>query len=137
MKDGKMIFHYEKKTGKHNDAENGKETDYACGFLCTYGKWTQKYGYFESRMKLPKTGGLWPAFWLMPDRGRAVGEQWKRANTGKSAGDTGFGGMEFDIMEHLSGWGVYRFNVALHWDGYGKEHKSVGSTNMYVRADKD
>jgi len=137
LKDGKMIFRYEKKTGKQNDAENGKPTDYACGFLCTYGKWTQKYGYFEARMKLPKAPGLWPAFWLMPDRGRALGEQWKRASTSKLASDTGVGGAEFDIMEFLSGWGTYRFNVALHMDGYGKEHKSVGSTNTYVRADKD
>ena len=137
LKNGKMIFHYEKKTGRHNDAENGKQTDYACGFLCTYGKWTQRYGYFESRMKLPKASGLWPAFWLMPDRGKALGEQWKRASTGKLATDTGAGGAEFDIMEFLSGWGRSRFNVALHMDGYGKEHKSVGSQNNYVRADQD
>jgi len=137
LKNGKMIFHYEKKTGAHNDAANGKPTDYACGFLCTYGKWTQKYGYFESRMKLPKAPGLWPAFWLMPDRGKALGAQWKRANTGKLATDAGVGGAEFDIMEFLSGWGIYRFNVALHMDGYGKEHKSVGSANTYVSADKD
>jgi hypothetical protein len=26
--------------------------------------WTQKYGFFEARMKIPKGTGLWPAFWL-------------------------------------------------------------------------
>lgn len=137
LRDGVMVFRYEKKTGFHNDDPTAKQTDYACGFLCTYGKWTQRYGYFEARMKLPQAPGLWPAFWLMPDRGRATGEQWKRSSTAKLPSDTGSGGMEFDIMEFLSGWGVYRFNIALHIDGYEKDHKSVGSQNIYVRPDKD
>jgi beta-glucanase (GH16 family) len=67
----------------------------------------------------------------MPDRGIAKGpEQWKRASTHN-------GGMELDIMEHLSGWGIYRFNQAFHWDGYGPGHKAVGSTWVYTEADKD
>ncbi len=45
--------------------------------------------------------------------------------------------MELDIMEHLTRWGPYRYNVALHLDGYGKEHKAVGSSCNYVQADKD
>ncbi len=40
-------------------------------------------------------------------------------------------------MEHLTRWGPYRYNIALHFDGYGKEHKSVGSPFNYVQADKD
>jgi beta-glucanase (GH16 family) len=127
---GTAILRYEKKTGRHNDNPEGKETPYATGFLDTYGKWVQRYGYFEARMKLPKAPGLWPAMWLMPDRGLAEGPQWKRADTGR-------GGMEFDIMEFLSRWGVYRFNIAFHWDGYGKEHKQTGSQGIYVEHDKD
>lgn len=130
VKDGKVIFRYEKKTGNHNDDPKGKVTDYVSGFADTYGKWTQRYGYFEARMKLPKAGGLWPALWLMPDRGIAEGPQWKRASTSN-------GGMEFDIMEFLSGWGPYRFNIAMHIDGYGKEHKQIGSTCIYIQPDKD
>ena len=61
---------------------------------------------------------------------RAVGAQWKRQ-------DTGNGGMELDIMEHLTRWGPCRYNIAMHWDGYGKEHKSIGSDRIYVQADKD
>jgi beta-glucanase (GH16 family) len=30
----------------------------------TDGKFSQKYGYFEARMKMPVGRGLWPAFWL-------------------------------------------------------------------------
>lgn len=138
VKDGKLFLHYEKKTGFHNDDPEDKspvaKTDFACGFADTYGKWTQRYGYFEARMKLPTAHGLWPAFWTMPDRGGdpdpKVNPQWKRANTGD-------GGMEFDIMEHLSGWGPYRFNSAFHWDGYGKEHKATGTSNVYVPADAE
>lgn len=136
VKDGKMILRYEKKRGYHNDdsnetfGENG-QTDYACGHADTYGKWTQRYGYYEARMKLPTANGLWPAFWMMPDRGLENGpQQSRRASTSN-------GGMELDIMEHLSGWGVYRFNQAFHWDGYGNGHRSVGSSNVYVQSDKD
>jgi beta-glucanase (GH16 family) len=32
--------------------------------LDTKTTWTQQYGYFEARMKIPEGAGLWPAFWL-------------------------------------------------------------------------
>ncbi len=127
--DGVVRLRFERKTGHHNDDPQGKVTDYATGFLDTYGKWTQLYGYFEARMKLPTAPGLWPAFWLMPDRGEAAGPQWKRA-------DTGNGGMEFDIMEYLSRWGPNRFSPAFHWDGYGKNHKATGNT-VYFMPDEE
>lgn len=128
--DGVVKFHFEKKPGHHNDDPRQKRTDYACGFLETYGKWVQRYGYFEARVKLPRVPGLWPTFWLMPDRGVSVGQHQFRQ-------DTANGGMEFDIMEHLTRWGPYRYNIALHWDGYGPEHKALGSASNYVSADKD
>ncbi len=127
---GMVRLRMERKTGHENDDPKRKRTQYAVGFLDTFGKWTQRYGYFEARMKVPTSPGLWPAFWLMPDRGPSSDPQWKRA-------DTGSGGMEFDIMEHLTRWGPYRYNIAMHWDGYGKEHKSTGSEHNYVRPDKD
>lgn len=34
--------------------------------LTTEGKFSQRYGRFEARMKLPPNLGLWPAFWLLP-----------------------------------------------------------------------
>ena len=129
VKDGVVKLRFEKKTGHHNDDPQNKVTDYATGFLDTYGKWTQRYGYFEARMKLPDAPGLWPAFWLMPDRGVDAGPQWKRA-------DTGNGGMEFDIMEHLTRWGPNRFTVAFHWDVYLENHKASG-TPVYFQPDED
>ncbi len=128
---GLVRLRYEKKSGPGNDDPAQPQTPYAAGYLDTYNKWTQCYGYFEARVKLPTAPGLWPAFWMMPDRGRAAGpEQWKQQ-------DTGNGGMEFDIMEHLTRWGPYRYNIAMHWDGYGKDHKTIGCDRVYVRPDKD
>lgn len=130
LKNGTAMLRYEKKSGRHNDDPKGKELTYASGFLDTYGKWVQRYGYFEARMKLPNAPGLWPAMWLMPDRGLAKGEQWKRASTHE-------GGMEYDIMEWLARWGPYRFNIAFHWDGYQGDHRQTGSTCIYTDHDKD
>jgi beta-glucanase (GH16 family) len=128
--DGVAKLRYEKKTGTQNDEPTGKQTAYASGFLDTYGKWVQRYGYFEARMKLPTAPGLWPAFWMMPDRGTSAGEQWQRQDTLK-------GGMEFDIMEHLTRWGPRRYNIAQHWDGYSESHKQTGTGCLYVEPDKD
>ena len=131
FRDGCCVLKYEKKTGPRNDDPSKGTTDYACGILDSYDHWTQLYGYFEARMKLPTKPGLWPAFWTMPDRGPSAGpERWRR-------GDTHNGGMEFDIMEHLTAWGPYRFNIACHWDGYEKEHRAIGSGSIYMPADKD
>jgi beta-glucanase (GH16 family) len=130
VSNGVATFRYEKKTGFQNDDPTQKQTDYASGFLDSFGKFTQRYGYFEVRMKLPKAPGLWPAFWMMPDRGPAGGDKYKRL-------DTHNGGMEIDIMEFLSRWGVYRYNTAFHWDGYNKDHRQTGNQKNYVQADKD
>lgn len=128
---GLARLRYTKQTGYQNDDPKRNQTDYAAGFLNTYGNWTQRYGYFEARMKLPTAPGLWPGFWMMPERGVAAGpEQWKRQ-------DTANGGMEFDIMEHLTRWGPTRYNIAMHYDGYGKDHKNLGSDTVYVQPDKD
>ncbi|MFH1500050.1 MAG: family 16 glycosylhydrolase [Verrucomicrobiota bacterium] len=119
---GTVRLRVEKRPGWHlDDPATKHHADYAAGILRTYGKWTQKYGYFEARMKLPEKAALWPAFWLMPDRGESAGEQWKRQNIGD-------GGMELDIMEHLTRWGPYRYTTAMHWDGYGKDHKATGAS---------
>jgi len=115
-----------KERGHQNDDPKRFQSDYATGFLETRGKWTQRYGYFETRLKLPTAPGLWPAFWMMPNRGPGAG-----------GGGTDNGGMEFDIMEHLTRWGVNRYNIAMHWDGYGKNHKSIGTDTVYCQPDKD
>jgi beta-glucanase (GH16 family) len=125
---GVARLRFEKKQGHENDDPAKPETDWATGFLTTTHKWTQRYGYFECRLKLPKAPGMWPAFWMMPDRGPAAGA---------AREDTRDGGMEFDILEYLSRYGPFRYNIACHWDGYEKDHRSNGTDRIYVQPDKE
>jgi beta-glucanase (GH16 family) len=125
--DGVVRLRVERKRGHHDDDPAKPESDLAEGYLHTLDRFAQRYGYFEARMKLPSAPGLWPAFWMMPDRGKASNDRQ----------GTGNGGMEFDILEHLTGWGPNRYNIAMHWDGYGKEHKSTGTDRIYVQPDAD
>ncbi len=47
---------------------------YVSGMLSTAHKFTQRYGYFELRAKLPPGSGLWARFWLLTDNGAWPGE---------------------------------------------------------------
>jgi beta-glucanase (GH16 family) len=40
---------------------------YVSGMLTTQNSFSQKYGYFEIRSKIPVGVGVWPAFWLLPN----------------------------------------------------------------------
>ena len=120
----------EKRAIHHNDDPNGKATEFATGWLDTYGKWTQRYGYYEVRVKLPIVPSMFPAFWLMPERGPASWPKYRRTETKQ-------GGMEFDVFEGQSMWGPYRTTFGMHWDSYGKYHKSAGMGTHYNRPDKD
>ena len=43
--------------------------EYTSGILTTQSIFSQKYGYFEIRAKIPTGKGVWPAFWLLADDG--------------------------------------------------------------------
>jgi beta-glucanase (GH16 family) len=45
------------------------DNEYISGILTTQGSFSQKYGYFEIRSKIPVGTGVWPAFWLLADDG--------------------------------------------------------------------
>jgi beta-glucanase (GH16 family) len=123
--DGVVSFKSEKLLGHENNDPARPTREYTSGLIQSYDKFAQLYGYFEARVKLPTARGLWPAFWMMPDRGAASGlNQWQRRDTGKGA-------MEIDILEHLAEWGPGRNNVALHWDGYGDKHQAWGTSHVY------
>jgi beta-glucanase (GH16 family) len=41
--------------------------DYTSARLKTQGKFSQAYGRFEARIKIPRGQGIWPAFWMLGD----------------------------------------------------------------------
>jgi beta-glucanase (GH16 family) len=43
--------------------------EYVSGILTSQSNFSQKYGYFEIRSKIPIGTGVWPAFWLLADNG--------------------------------------------------------------------
>ena len=50
--------------------EGGRE--YTSGVVTTQGKFSQAYGFFEMRARIPHGNGLWPAFWLLPEAGNST-----------------------------------------------------------------
>ena len=46
-------------------ADGTKKSTYTSARLITKGRFEQKYGKFEARIKLPGGPGIWPAFWLL------------------------------------------------------------------------
>ena len=43
--------------------------EYVSGLLTTQSSFSQKFGYFEIRAKIPVGRGVWPAFWMLADDG--------------------------------------------------------------------
>ncbi len=132
VENGKLLIKTSNQSGKD---PNGKKFKFTSGLIHSFSKFTQKYGYFEIKMKVEDTiPGLWPAFWLMPDRRTKNKNRFPWYEDGRRStsivnfhGEIGKG-MEIDIMEHLTIWGPNRFHQAAHWDDYGKDHKSIGNT---------
>lgn len=75
----------------------------------------QRYGYFETRCKLPRNvdKDYWAAFWLM------AGSISDRTPDSRE-------GTEIDIMESFNFAGKREHTMALHWNGYGKLHNATG-----------
>jgi beta-glucanase (GH16 family) len=46
-------------------ASDGVPRDYTSARLKTLGRFSQAYGRFEARIRIPRGQGLWPAFWMM------------------------------------------------------------------------
>jgi beta-glucanase (GH16 family) len=55
------------KAEKRQALYSGKQREYTSGMMTTYGKFSQEYGRFEIRCRVPKGKGMWPAFWLLPE----------------------------------------------------------------------
>ena len=101
------------------DFDDYKEGWYT-GCIETRGKYEFCYGYFECRCILPKSSGMWSAFWMM--------------NDGVSNVDgSGKDGTEVDVFESMYykdvWWGAGDAVISgIHYDGYGEGHQgdSIG-----------
>jgi beta-glucanase (GH16 family) len=75
---------------------------YTSARLNTSGRFTQTYGHFETRMKIPRGQGMWPAFWMLGDNIGSVG--WPTSG-------------EIDIMENI-GREPSTVHGTIHGPGY-------------------
>ncbi|MEV7042717.1 family 16 glycosylhydrolase [Amycolatopsis sp. NPDC051061] len=76
--------------------------EYTSARLNTAGKFSRTYGHFETRMKLPRGQGMWPAFWMLGTDLGSVG--WP--NSG-----------EIDVMENV-GFEPNTVHGTIHGPGY-------------------
>ncbi len=93
---------------------------YYTGMVATHGKADFLYGYFECRAILPKSTGMWSAFWMMN------GGVYNQDGSGQD-------GTEVDIFESMyykdAWWGAGDSVVCgIHFDGYDGMHQgySIG-----------
>ncbi|HSI08008.1 MAG TPA: DNRLRE domain-containing protein [Rariglobus sp.] len=54
----------------------GKSNAYSTGEISTFLNFKQQYGYFEMRARWDTATGMWPAFWLMPERDDYATKEW-------------------------------------------------------------
>lgn len=83
---------------------------YTSARLNTAGKFSQAYGRFEARIKIPYGQGIWPAFWLLGEDIKKIG--WPTAG-------------EIDIMENI-GREPDMVHGTIHGPGYSGAH-GIGS----------
>jgi len=82
--------------------ETYQNRGYTSARLKTQGLFTQKYGKFEARIKLPQGQGMWPAFWMLGDDIGTAG--WPTCG-------------EIDIMENI-GKEPSTVHGTIHGPGY-------------------
>ncbi len=95
---------------KHTGAD-GVTRNYTSARLKTLGKFSQTYGRFEARIKIPRGQGIWPAFWML-------GDDIDKPASDKSGWPTCG---EIDIMENI-GKEPALVHGTIHGPGYSGEH---------------
>ena len=85
--------------------EDGVTRRYTSARLVTRGTFSQAYGRFTARIKLPRGQGVWPAFWLLGDDFEKV--SWPACG-------------EIDIMENI-GKEPASVHGSMHGPGYAGE----------------
>lgn len=111
------------KTGNDNNSfgplrDMVSRQHFLSGAISTYDKFSQRYGYFEARIKIPNHTGTFPAFWL---------HHQNRNSTFKA---------EIDIMENLGHAPQYIYN-SFHADGTHFKPQPQGQIFTGVHYDQD
>ena len=103
-----------------------RQQEFLSGAITTHDKFSQKFGYFEARIKIPSHIGTFPAFWLFHENRAWEGTQ----------------RTEIDIMENLghAPWYVYNSfhyfkNVTTHYSGDAHFVKPYPSGQVYTGTD--
>jgi beta-glucanase (GH16 family) len=99
IQDGNLVIEARRENYKGPD---GVSKNYTSGRLKTAGKFSQTYGRFEARIKIPTAEGTWPAFWML-------------GNDIEKAGWPACG--EIDIMENI-GKEPSTVHGSIHGPGY-------------------
>ena len=93
---------------------DGAKREYRSGMMTTSGKFSQQFGRFEIRCKVPDGKGLWPAFWLLPDP-----PAWPP---------------EIDFLE-LPGHEPKKVYMSLHWPHRTQQDESESVTEEFSGPD--
>lgn len=64
IQDGHLVIQARRESYTGSD---GVSRNYTSARLKTAGKFSQTYGRFEARIKIPSGQGMWPAFWMLGD----------------------------------------------------------------------
>jgi beta-glucanase (GH16 family) len=103
LEDGNLVI---KVLAEKYIGADGIARDYTSARLKTQGKFSQAYGRFEARIKIPRGQGIWPAFWML---GANIAETpWPASG-------------EIDIMENI-GKEPALVHGTIHGPGYSGEH---------------
>ena len=109
---GQLVITARKENPANYQCHYGR-CQYTSARLLTADRFTQAYGRFESRMKIPRGQGIWPAFWML---GADIG-----SNPWPNSG-------EIDIMENI-GKEPNTVHGTIHGPGYsGAEGIGAGYT---------
>ena len=97
---------------------------YYTGMIATHGKQEFLYGYFECRAILPKSTGMWSAFWMMN------GDVYNQDGSGQD-------GTEVDIFESMyykdAWWGAGDSVICgIHFDGYDGMHQGYSVNKWFA-----
>ncbi|SFF38187.1 CBM96 family carbohydrate-binding protein [Sunxiuqinia elliptica] len=104
VEDGKLVL-------KNTKVTTSVDTVLAAG-VSSVNLFESTYGYYEARIKIaPTNDGCHTAFWL-------------QSKTMGNVGSGGSDGAEIDIVE--SAFATDHYQNAIHWDGYGEDHRTWG-----------